>query len=140
MVRILVVFTWVAAVVGCSHSASDAPQATTAQVTATVFNSAGAPTVQFSVPGMMCETSCAVKTKEILSKVPGARDVVVDFPTKTATVAIEEGKFDTQLAIAELVDHGFDHSTLKGEEQGGMPEKPAPPSSDASSTPPAPAP
>ena len=124
MVRILVVFMWVAGLVGCSQSASDAPQAATAQVTAAVFNSAGAPTIQFIVPGMMCETSCAVKTKEILSKVPGARDVVVDFPTKTATVAIDEGEFDAQLAIAELVDHGFDHSTLKDGAADSSPSSP----------------
>jgi copper chaperone CopZ len=80
-----------------------------------VFNPAGAPIVQFSVPDMMCPESCAVKTKEILSKVPGAKDVIVDFETKTATVAIDEAKFDADVAIAALVDHGFDHSALKGD-------------------------
>jgi len=62
---------------------------------------------------MMCPESCAVKVKEILSEQPGAKEVVVDFDSKTATVAIEEGKFDADAAIAALVDHGFDHSTLK---------------------------
>jgi copper chaperone CopZ len=118
----IVLFLSVAALVGCSRSAFDAPQATTEQVAATVFNLDGAPTVQFSVPDMMCETSCAAKTKEILSNVPGVRDVVVDFPTKTATVAIDEGQFDSQKAIAELVDHGFDHSALALSIEKAVPE------------------
>jgi hypothetical protein len=42
--------------------------------------------------------------------------VVVDFDTKTATVAIEDGAFDPQQAIAALVDHGFGQSQLKGAE------------------------
>lgn len=97
---------------GCSE-ATVAPADISAQsTTATAFNVAGAPTVEFSVPDMMCPESCAVKTKEILSEQPGAKEVVVDFDSKTATVAIEEGKFDADAAIAALVDHGFDHSTL----------------------------
>jgi copper chaperone CopZ len=83
--------------------------------TAVAFNVEGAPTVEFSVPDMMCPESCAVKTKEILSEQPGAKEVVVDFDSKTATVAIENGKFDAEAAIAALVDHGFEHSTLKSE-------------------------
>ena len=64
---------------------------------------------------MMCPTSCVAKTREILSQQPGAKDVFVDFETKTATVAVEAGTFDAAQAIAALVDHGFDHSTLKSE-------------------------
>ena len=94
---------------GCSDGELRLPEATTA-----VFNAAGAPTVEFSVPDMMCPDSCAVKTKEILAEQRGARDVLVDFETKTATVVIEEGQFDADAALAALLDHGFDHSTLNG--------------------------
>jgi copper chaperone CopZ len=99
--------------VGCSN-ATNVPADTSAKsATPVAFNVAGAPTVEFSAPDMMCPESCAVKVKEILSEQPGAKEVVVDFDSKTATVAVEEGKFDADAAIAALVDHGFDHSTLK---------------------------
>jgi copper chaperone CopZ len=98
--------------VGCSQSTSTS-SSPAESATAVAFNVAGAPTVEFSVPDMMCAESCAVKVKEILSEQPGAKEVVVDFDSKTATVAIEKGKFDPQAAIAALVDHAFDHSTLK---------------------------
>ena len=62
---------------------------------------------------MMCAEGCGAKTKQILSKLAGAKDVYVDFDAKTATVAIEEGTFDVKLAVAELVDHGFEQSALK---------------------------
>jgi copper chaperone CopZ len=81
----------------------------------------------------MCAESCAVKTKEILSKVPGAKDVIVDFDTKTATVAIDEGEFDADAAIAALVDHSFVHSTLKD----GAANPVAASADDAAATPPA---
>jgi copper chaperone CopZ len=77
------------------------------------FAAAGAPTVEFNLPDMMCEDGCAWTVKDILSKQPGAKHVRVDFEAKTATVAVEEGKFDSQLAIAELVDKGFGNSQLK---------------------------
>jgi copper chaperone CopZ len=97
---------------GCSESDVLSPE-----VTPTTFNVAGAPTVEFRVPDMMCPQGCAVKTKEILSEQPGAKEVVVDFEAKTATVAIDTSKdakpFDPQAAIAALVDYGFEHSTLK---------------------------
>ena len=48
-----------------------------------------------------------------VAKQAGVKDVLVDFDTKTATVAIEEGKFDSEAAIAALVDKQFDNSTLK---------------------------
>ena len=88
---------------------------------AAVFNVAGAPTVEFSVPDMMCPEGCGEATKAILSEQPGAKEVLVDFDAKTATVAIEDGKFDAAQALAALVDHGFDHSTLK-DEAGAKPQ------------------
>jgi copper chaperone CopZ len=87
---------------GCSQSANPV-----------AFNLAGAPTVEFSVPDMMCPGSCGVKVKEILSQQPGAKEVVVNFDAKTATVAIESGTFDKDAAVAALVDHQFEHSVVK---------------------------
>jgi copper chaperone CopZ len=84
-------------------------------VTPAVFNVGGAPTVEFSMPDMMCPEGCGEKTKEILSEQPGAKEVVIDFESKTATVAVEEDAFDAEAAIAALVDHGFEHSTLKSD-------------------------
>jgi copper chaperone CopZ len=83
--------------------------------TAAEFNPAGAPTVEFAVPDMMCEEGCAFTVKDILSKQPGASDVRVDFEAKTATVTIDDGTFDAELALAELVDKGFGNSQLKGD-------------------------
>jgi len=44
------------------------------------------PQVTILVPDMMCEEGCAAKVHEILSEQPGARQVVVNFDAKTATV------------------------------------------------------
>jgi len=82
-----------------------------AEATPAVFNTAGAPTVEFSLPDMMCPESCAAKAKEILAVQPGVKDVQIDFDTKTATVAIEEGKFDPDAALAALTDR-FAQATL----------------------------
>ena len=108
--RTIVVFLAMGWISGCGEGELKLPE-----TTATKFNSAGAPTVEFSVPDMMCPEGCGEKTKEILAGQPGARDVYVDFEAKTATVAVEEGKFDAEQALAALVDHGFDHSTMKGD-------------------------
>ena len=99
------------AVVGCSKT-SNSPE----------FNVAGAPTVQFNAPDMMCPEGCGVKVKEILSEQPGAKEVIVDFDAKTATVAIEDGgKFDANAAVAALVDHGFKNSSVKSDGPAKMP-------------------
>jgi hypothetical protein len=74
-------------IVGCSPAPAPRPVAE--------FNPASAPTVQFSVPDMMCPDGCGVAVKQILSK------------------PIEEGKFDADAAIAALVDKQFDNSSLK---------------------------
>jgi copper chaperone CopZ len=76
------------------------------------FNVAGAPTVEFNVPDMMCPEGCGEKTKEILSSLPGAKEVVINFDAKTAIVAFEEGKFDPAAAVAALKDYGFENSAL----------------------------
>lgn len=119
MKRLSICFVGLALVlVGCQkreseQAASDAASAAADDITVVVFNVEGAPTVEFDVPDMMCEESCAVKVHEILSEQPGVKDSIVDFPARTATVAIEEGQFDADAAIAALVDYGFDHSALK---------------------------
>jgi copper chaperone CopZ len=97
--------------VGCSQTneqSSDISKSTTP----VSFNTAGAPTVEFSVPDMMCPEGCGAKVKEILSEQPGAKDVLVDFPNKTATVAVDKDRFDAKQAVAALVDHQFKHSAL----------------------------
>jgi copper chaperone CopZ len=109
MSRLSCVLVVLGMLAGCGKS----DLSTSETATPVAFNLSGAPTVQFNVPDMMCPESCAVKTKEILSEQPGAKEVVVDFDSKTATVAIEEGTFDADTAIAALVDYGFEHSTLK---------------------------
>jgi copper chaperone CopZ len=101
-------------VVGCSETATQSSAVDSAAVTKTSFNLAGAPTVEFSVPDMMCPEGCGAKVKEILSQQPGAKDVLVDFPSKTAKVAVDKDKFDAKQAIAALVDHQFKNSAVKG--------------------------
>lgn len=98
---------------GCGEKQQGLSSTAAESVTEASFNAAGAPTVEFSVPDMMCPEGCGEKTKEILAERPGAKDVYVDFEAKTATVIVEEGRFDSEQALAALVDHGFDHSTLK---------------------------
>lgn len=100
--------------VGCSEPPITSLGGPTAVVQPAAFNASGAPTVEFSAPDMMCEQSCAKKVKEILSGQPGAKEVVVDFDSKTAKVAVEkDSKFDANAAIAALVDHGFKNSAIK---------------------------
>ncbi len=112
MLRVTILLLVGMLAVGCSER-SIGTATTPTETTAVAFNVSGAPTVEFDVPDMMCAESCAVKVNEILSEQPGAKEVVVDFDTKTATVAVDEDKFDAQAAIAALVDHMFENSALK---------------------------
>src|SRR6185369_665914 len=112
MIRVSSIFLGVALLVGCSEQGSKSP-AVDASITPASFNKAGAPTVEFSVPDMMCPEGCGAKVKEILSQQPGAKDVFVDFPAKTAKVAVDKDKFDAKQAIAALVDCQFKNSALK---------------------------
>ena len=113
MVRAIVFVISLTIISGCGEREREVERTYTESVTAASFNQAGAPTVEFSVPDMMCPEGCGAKTKEILAGQPGAKDVRIDFDAKTAIVAVEEGAFDAEQAVAALVDHGFDHSTLK---------------------------
>jgi copper chaperone CopZ len=98
---------------GCSRPSPDQSPNASVPVTPVSFNASGAPTVEFSVPDMMCPEGCGAKVKEILSQQPGAKDVIVDFPAKKAIVAVDKDKFDAKQAVAALVDHQFKKSTLK---------------------------
>jgi copper chaperone CopZ len=109
---ILVVFA-IGLVSGCGEREREVEKATIDSVTSTTFNAAAAPTIEFSVPDMMCPEGCGVAVKGILAKQPGAKDVFVDFDAKTVTVAIEDGKFDSDRALAALVDKQFMNSSLK---------------------------
>jgi len=98
--------------VGCTEHSGRAP-AVVEKATPAVFNAAGLPTVEFNAPDMMCPDGCGEKVKEILSKQPGAKEVRVEFETKTVTVAVDKNKFNSQDAIAALKDCQFKHSALK---------------------------
>src|SRR5262245_5837027 len=116
MIRLSIICVAAVALVGCSRQVERIPATTSNSVSATAFNLANAPTVQFSAPDMMCPEGCGEKVKEILSEQPGAKEVIVDFDSKTATVATEaDGKFDATAAVAALVDHGFKNSSVKSD-------------------------
>lgn len=109
--------TWVGATllaIGCSTSAVDVAStddAKVAPVKVAKFNEAGAPTVDFSVPGMHCE-SCVAHVESILAEQPGVKDVEVNLEALTAKVAVDEKEFDGEKAVAALVDMQFDEAKL----------------------------
>src|SRR5262245_16923385 len=99
--------------VGCTDSSSTST-VTMDGIKPVAFNPTAAPTVEFTVPDMMCPEGCGAKVKEILSQQPGAKDVLVDFPNKTAIVAVDKDTFDPKQAVAALKDHQFKNSAAKG--------------------------
>ena len=112
---------WAPILIGCSETADEAALSNSEAaamvaeetgVTSAAFNAEGAPTVTFSVPNMMCEQSCVPTVRETLAAQPGAKEVKVELATKTATVAVEDGKFDPQAAVAALVDLQFSDTTI----------------------------
>jgi copper chaperone CopZ len=114
MVRLITILLAAALVAGCSSESVTVPAGETPATTTVAFNAAGAPTVEFSVPDMMCEESCAAKVREVLAEQPGVKEVVVDFPNRTATVAIDETAFDAEQAVRLLSDdYGFPNTHLK---------------------------
>lgn len=84
------------------------------KTTPAVFNAAGAPTVMFSVPDMVCE-SCSAAVHDTLAAQEGAKEVTVDLEKKIATVAVDEEAFDEEAAIAALLDKQFSHAKLMAE-------------------------
>jgi copper chaperone CopZ len=100
--------------VGCGTSSVDVARTGGADapvVKVAKFNEAGAPTVDFSVPGMHCE-SCVAHVEGILAAQPGVKDVEVDLGSLTAKVAVDEKEFDGEKAVAALVDMQFDEAKL----------------------------
>lgn len=100
--------------VGCGTSSVDVAKTGGADapvVKVAKFNEAGAPTVDFSVPGMHCE-SCVAHVEGILAAQPGVKDVEVDLGSLTAKVAVDEKEFDGDKAVAALVDMQFDEAKL----------------------------
>src|SRR3954466_8931130 len=113
MTRLMLIVLTLGLVAGCSQQSAKQSDSASAAVTPVAFNSGGAPTVQFTVPDMMCPEGCGAKVKEILSEQPGAKDVLVEFESKSVTVAVDKDKFDPKQAIAALKDHQFSHAALK---------------------------
>ncbi|MEQ8208347.1 MAG: heavy-metal-associated domain-containing protein [Lacipirellulaceae bacterium] len=110
--KYLLVFTALV-MIGCQSQTSAEKESETTEVTeVSTFNAEGAPTVEFSVPSMHCEFSCAPAVKETLAKQPGVKDVKVDLATKTAVVSVEEDLFDAEAAVAALVDIQFVDSKI----------------------------
>lgn len=132
--------------VGCGTSSVDVAKTDDANapvVTVAKFNEAGAPTVDFSVPGMHCE-SCVAHVEGILAAQPGVKDVEVDLGSLTAKVAVDDKEFDGDKAVAALVDMQFDKAKVitadaaaaakaKAKEQATAPaeEAPATPADEA---------
>jgi copper chaperone CopZ len=116
MLRLIACAVVVVAIAGCGGEVEKESSIVGGnQVTAATFVPEGAPVVEFSVPDMMCPEGCGVAVEGILSKQPGVKGVVIDFEGKTAKVAIEEGKFDEEKALAALIDKQFLNSKLKTE-------------------------
>jgi copper chaperone CopZ len=111
MVRLCSLLVSALLVSGCAEQLDETPQAMNSVKKAS-FNAEGAPTVEFSVPDMMCPEGCGEKTKEILAEQPGAKDVMIDFESKRAVVAVEPETFDADAALAAMVDHGFNQTTV----------------------------
>jgi copper chaperone CopZ len=120
-----------AIVVGCAESNVATTDATKPEATAVAFNVAGSPTVQFEVPDMMCEESCAKAVRETLAAQPGAKEVVVDFPKKLAIVAIDEETFSSDDALAALLDKQFTEAKLVAAPEKPVAEPEAPASPEA---------
>jgi copper chaperone CopZ len=115
MLRFVAWAVVVAVFAGCGGEVEKESSGAGNQVFAASFNPDDAPTVEFSVPDMMCPEGCGVAVEGILSKQPGVKGVVIDFEGKTAKVAIEEGTFDEEKALAALIDKQFLNSKLKTE-------------------------
>ncbi len=84
----------------------------TSLANAVAFNAEGAPTIKISVPDMMCEDSCVPTVRETLAAQPGVKEVKVELVSKTATVAVDQAKFDSKAAVAALVDLQFTETKL----------------------------
>lgn len=127
MKSVTVLAMLLAALLGCAESNVTTSEAEKTAAQPAAFNTAGAPTVKFSVPDMVCE-SCSAAVHETLAKQPGAKEVIVDLESKVATVAVAEGAFDEEAAVAALVDKQFSNAKVLA-----APETPEPPVAPAES-------
>jgi copper chaperone CopZ len=121
-------FALVALALGCGEApVSNGPTQTivSSVVEEVAFNTAGAPTVAFDVPGMHCEHMCKPKVEETLAALPGVVDVKVEIATKVATVAVDKEKFDAEKAIAALVEADFEGTTLHADAAEASSDEPA---------------
>ncbi len=110
--RLVTLLLATALIAGCSSESVTVPAADAPAAIPAVFNAAGAPTVEISVPDMVCE-SCTAKVHEVLAGLPGAKEVKVDLATKTATVAVIESEFDADAAAHLLSDdYGYPNTHL----------------------------
>lgn len=82
-------------------------------ISAVVFTLGCESTYVYNVPDMMCAEGCGAATHDILAEQSGVKHVKVDFPAKTATVVASRMSFDPENALDELIDHGFENSTIK---------------------------
>lgn len=117
----LAIILLLASSLGCGSSTD----VTKSETTLVEFNAAGAPTVQFEIPDMVCE-SCTEAVQKTLASQTGAKEVKADLETKLATVAIDESTFDKEAALAALFDKQFSQAKLVT-----APEKPAEPAAPA---------
>ncbi|TWT48767.1 heavy-metal-associated domain-containing protein [Botrimarina hoheduenensis] len=109
----------VSLVVGCSEApVAKTPPAdrvsTNIDVTPAVFNVAGAPTVEFEVPGMHC-SACAAGVCRVLKGTTGVLDAKADADAKIATIAVDEATFDADAALAALEEE-YGEATVKGDD------------------------
>lgn len=119
MIRNIGLMTVLFFTVGCAQSSNDPSSDVSTSATSVAFNPSGAPTIEFTVPDMMCPEGCGEKVKEILAKQPGTKDVLVEFEAKTVKVAIDKDKFDANKAVAALHDHQFGQAALKDVDAAG---------------------
>ncbi len=122
-------FALVVGIVGCADTKTASTNKVEPEATVAAFNVAGAPTVMFEVSDMVCE-SCSAAVHDTLAAQPGVKDVTVDLESKVATVAVDEAEFDSETALAALVDKQFSQAKLKE-----APTKPAEPVAHAAPEP-----
>lgn len=115
-------------IIGCGTNQTASTDTTKPEAKTIAFNAAGAPTVMFEVPDMVCE-SCSAAVEETLAKQPGAKEVIVDLEEKVATVAVDEAAFDKDAAVAALLDKQFPNAKLLAAPE--TPAEPAPPEAPA---------
>lgn len=76
------------------------------------FNSENLPTMALLVPTIECE-GCAASVMSTLASVDGVEDVSVCVKSKTATLAIDQGSFDAEAAIAALAGNNHEGAELQ---------------------------